>query len=82
MVQPPALLTILQWGQNYIFQVEPPGARGAAALNVTTQAVSPQARGQLQASIEAAAHTLRLLSGLDHGVAPGRSPPPAIPCAD
>lgn len=79
MVQSPTLLTILQWEQNYVFQVEPPGARGAAALNMVAQTVSPQVRQQLQAAIEAAAYTLGLLSGLDRGVAPGRSPPAGDP---
>jgi tetratricopeptide (TPR) repeat protein/class 3 adenylate cyclase len=75
MVQSLTLLTILHWEQNYVFQVESPGARGAAALNLVSQTVSPQAREQLQAALEAAADTLRLLSDLDGEVTPGRSPP-------
>jgi class 3 adenylate cyclase/tetratricopeptide (TPR) repeat protein len=75
MVQPLSLLTILRQGPNYTFQVEPPDARGVAALHLINQTVSPQVRQQLQAAIEAAAHTLRLLSGLEHGVAPSQSPP-------
>ncbi len=73
---PPILLTILRWEQNYVFQMEPPEARGAAALNLVSQTVSHQeARQQLQTPIEAAARTLGLLSDLDREVAPGRSPP-------
>lgn len=75
MVQPPTVLTILQWKQNYVFQVEPPETRGAAALDMVVQAVSPHVQQQLQAAIEATAQTLKLLSGLERKVAPGRSPP-------
>jgi tetratricopeptide (TPR) repeat protein/class 3 adenylate cyclase len=73
-MQPLTTLTILQLGQDYVFQVEPPWARGAAALDMMVQPVTAQNRRQIQAEIEVVAHSLLLLNGLDHSNIKSRSP--------
>lgn len=74
LTQPLTTLTIFQSRQDYVFQVEPPWAKGAAALDVIAQPVTAEDRRQIQTEIQSVAHSLRLLSGVDHDTLSGRSP--------